>query len=129
MVREIMRIENAILEHPETIEIVITELNTLLQKFDPAAKGRPAAYPLVPVSFDSGEILERIRAVSRQPKLKITDIRFKADQLAKLRKIALPKATMNHKDPLLQWYKIHWDTLADDIRGWRGFSGPSSDDD
>jgi hypothetical protein len=129
IVKEIMRIEDAILQHPELIDIALTELHALLQKFDPAAKEKPAKYPLVPTGFNSGEVLEQICELSKQPKLKVTEVRFAADRLAKLRKLALPKQTMHHKDSLLLWYKIHWDVLKDDIRTWKDVSGGSSDDD
>jgi hypothetical protein len=129
IVRELTRIEDATLQHPETVEIAITELHTLLRKFDPVAKATPAQYPLVAAGFDPDAVLQQIREISKQPTLKITQIRFKADELAKLKKIGLPKGTMHHRDSLLQWYKIHWDALVDGIREWGDPSEAGSEDD
>jgi hypothetical protein len=110
--------EDYVLQHPETLEIFITELHCLLNKVDPAVKEQKTFWPIVPPGFDADDILRRIREITKAQRVKVTDIRFKADQLAKLRKIPLPKATMNHKEPLMQWFKIHWDELVDDLREW-----------
>jgi hypothetical protein len=125
IVDSIVRIEDSLLRNPETLEIVVSELHGLLNKLDPSVRERKAAvWPIVPASFDPDEVLRRIREETKMPRLKVTDIRFKADQLAKRKKIPLPKGTMNHKEPLMQWYKVHWDELVEDLRQWHVVDGP-----
>jgi hypothetical protein len=119
LVTAISKIEDSLIQHPEMLEIAMTELNSILNKFDPAVKDKKVSYPLVPSGFNPDDVQKQIRDLSRLDNLKVTDIRFKADQLAKAKRIPLPKATMNHKEPLLQWYKIHWNELVDDIRHWK----------
>jgi hypothetical protein len=119
VVTAITKIENSIMQRPEILEIAMTELNSLLNKYDPAVKDKKTTYPLVPAGFNADDVQKQIRDVSGMDNLKVTDIRFRADQLAKAKRLPLPKATMNHKEPLLQWFKIHWNDVVDDIRHWK----------
>jgi hypothetical protein len=78
--------------------------------------------------FGPDWVLKHIHELSQCPNLKITPIRFKADQLSKGKRIPLPNSTRKHKEPLLQWYEINWELLADDIRGWKGQNIPNCDE-
>jgi hypothetical protein len=123
------RIEEAIQENRKNLEPVITEFHCLLNKWDPQIKaGQRAPYKLVKDGFECDAVLKRIREVSQCPTLKIPQIRFKADQLSKSKRIALPNSTRKHKEPMLQWFDIHWETLYDDIQGWKNQQIPNSDE-
>jgi hypothetical protein len=121
------QLEDNIREHPENLESILTELHCLLNKFDPLAKRAGQQWPLVLEGFRPKEVLQRIREISKCPELNVPQIRFKADQLSRHQRIPLPTATRNHKGPLLQWFHIHWDALADDIATWSGSEIQSAD--
>ena len=107
-------------EKPDIYELALTELHYVLNKFDPDIheKKKPS-YRLVKDDFDPEETLKRIRTAADSPNLKIPEIRFKADQLSRLKQIPLPKSTRKHKEPLLQWFHIHWAELEAEVRDWR----------
>jgi hypothetical protein len=121
-------IEHAISENRDNMEPVITEFHYLLNKWDPrVASGTRQPYKLVKDGFEPDRVLKQIRDVSQCPTLKIPQIRFKADQLSKAKRIPLPNSTRKHKDPLLQWFAINWKALAEDIQSWKDQTIPSTD--
>ena len=106
-------------ERPDTYELIITELHHILNKYDPDIRDKKVpSYRLVKDDFDADEMLKKIRTTANWPNLKIPEIRFKADELSRRKQIPLPKSTRKHKEPLLQWFKIHWEELESDVRGW-----------
>jgi hypothetical protein len=122
------RIEHAISENPDNLEPVITEFHYLLNKWDPRIlSGARQQYKLVKDGFEPDRVLKQIREVSQCPTLKIPQIRFKADQLSKAKRIPLPNSTRKHKDPLLQWFEINWNAFVEDLQSWKDQAIPSTD--
>lgn len=114
------QLDAIVAEKPDTYELVLTELHHILNKYDPDIRDKKMpSYRLVKDDFDADEMLRRIRTVANWPNLKVPEIRFKADELSRRKQIPLPKATRKHKAPLLQWFKIHWEELEPEVRGWR----------
>jgi hypothetical protein len=122
------RIEQCVGENRNYLEPVITELHSLLNKWDRRVSDGPRpAYKLVREGFDPDRVLKQIRELAERPNLKIPQIRFKADQLSKAKRIPLPNSTRKHKEPLLQWYEMNWELVADDIQGWKDQNIPNVD--
>jgi hypothetical protein len=120
-----LHLEQNIHDHPNNLEPIITELHSILNKWDPRVKQKAHPWPLVHDAFPADEVLKRIRDTADLQTLKIPQIRFKADQLSKTKRIPLPNSTRKHKDPLLQWFSIHWAALVDDIKTWNRSEIPS----
>lgn len=122
-----LKIEELIAENPSNLEPVLTELNYLLNKHDENVEKRTKPpYKLVRDDFDCEKMLRQIRETSGMQDLKVPTIRFKADALSKEKQIPLPNSTRKHKEPLLQWFKIHWDEIEHDIRIWKTTKNDSS---
>jgi hypothetical protein len=122
------QIERQVQKCPDNLETVITELHSLLNKYDPTiAAGQRSEYKLVRYGFNADEVLRSIRELAKAPNLKVTQIRFKADELSRQKRIPLPNSTRKHKNALLQWFQIHWRELAVDIAEWRADSIPGAD--
>lgn len=114
------KIDELVTECPTNIEPVITEFHYLLNKYDEAVlKHTRVPYNLVRDEFDADKMLRQIRDTSGLPDLKIPNIRFKADALSKEKQIPLPNSTRKHKEPLLQWFKIHWEEIKRDVEQWK----------
>lgn len=106
-------------QHPEHTDLVTTELNTILNKFDTQIQsGKKAPYPLVMQGFDADDTMRMIRNESTHQNLKVPDIRFFADRLSEIYQIPLPNSTRKHKEPLLLWYMRNWTTFLPQIRQW-----------
>lgn len=106
---------------PETLDLVMTELHCLLNKYDPISvskKSTRSRWLLVRDGFDSRVMMKQITDTAGMPDLKVQDIRLKADSLSELKEIPLPGSTRTHREALLQWFKINWDAIVDDIRTW-----------
>ncbi|OHT00764.1 hypothetical protein TRFO_32450 [Tritrichomonas foetus] len=113
------RIRTNVENNPKNLEPVITELNSILNKYDPEYQDKNRSLPLVPSNFDPDAVYEKICRTSEKQSLKIPFIRFKADEFSKSFRIPLPNYTRKHREPLLQWYNINWDILEPSIRLWR----------
>jgi hypothetical protein len=108
------RIEQSIRDNPTNLEPVITEFHSLLNKWYSQIQGKDQGghYKLTKDGFDCERVLKQIRELAQRKDLKIPQIRFKADQLSKSKRIPLPNSTRKHKEPLLQWFEINWAILA-----------------
>jgi hypothetical protein len=103
------------------LEPVITELHALLNKHDPEITERKGRrYPLVRENFNPDLILKNIRDTAQDQALTVPQIRFKADELSRSKHIPLPNSTRKHKEPLMQWFEVHWDHIVGDIMKWKG---------
>jgi hypothetical protein len=120
-----LQLEQNIRDNPGNLEPILTELHSILNKWDPRVKAKTHIWPLVQESFQPDDVLKRIRDTADLPTLKIPQIRFKADELSHTKRIPLPSCTRKHKDPLLQWFDIHWAVFVDDIRTWNRSEIPS----
>jgi hypothetical protein len=109
------QIEDFVRLDPRNLEPVITELHTLINNNDPDIT---ELYPLVKDGFEADRILKNIRELSQRA-LTVPQIRFKADELSRKKRIPLPNSTRKHKEPLMQWFKIHWRDLVADIEKWK----------
>ena len=75
------QIRQNVIENPKNLEPVITELNSILNKYDPEIiQDKSKQLPLFPPDFDADFWLEKIAKTSNK-KLKIPQIRFKADTI------------------------------------------------
>jgi hypothetical protein len=121
------QIEEHIRRDPNNLEPVLTELFALLNKHDPdILNGDRQPYKLVKEGFDADRTLKNIHDLAKSPGLTVPQIRFKADELSRSKRIPLPNSTRKHKEPLMQWFHIHWRELAGDIEKWKGESIPSA---
>lgn len=105
---------------PANLECVITELNSICNKFDPdIVEGRKEPLPLVSPKFAPkiDETYQRIRTIVGED-IKIPELRFQADDLSRMKKIPLPSSTRKHKEPLLQWFDVHWDVIEPFLYDW-----------
>jgi hypothetical protein len=103
-------------QNPHEINVVITELSYLLNRYDPdiRSKKRPE-YRLIEEDFNPDAMFQQIRDACGDPNLRIPQIRIIADELSQSKRIPLPTATRNHKEALLQWFHDHWAILNDEI--------------
>jgi hypothetical protein len=122
----LVRIHEAVDSHPIYCETAITELHSLLNKLTLPGESR-RLYPLVRDGFVADDMLKKIRDTANLPLLKVPQIRYKADELAKAKNIPLPNSTRKHKEPLLQWFQTNWNELEADVRIWGGAAIPDAD--
>jgi hypothetical protein len=110
------KIDHILEQDPTMLEPVITELHALLNRHDPEVdSGARAKYGLVKEGFRHKEVMKRIRQLKNCPKLTIADVRFEADVLSKRKRIPLTATTRKYKQPLLQWFDVHWDELQGEL--------------
>jgi hypothetical protein len=121
------RIQELMTADPRLTNTILTEFHAILNKAMPSPKGLPPKFPLVPDDFNPEKVLKLIQETAELPLLKIPQIRYKADELAKKRKIPLPDSTRKHRDPLLQWFHVYWNELSDDIPHWKERTIPNAD--
>ena len=122
------QIRQNVIDNPNNLEPVITELNSILNKYDPEIlQDKSKQLPLYQSNFNADFWLDKIAKTSNK-KLKIPQIRFKADKLSKDLKIPLPNSTRKHKEPLLLWYQINWDKLEKHVQNWKDEENIPEDD-
>ena len=108
-------------QHPENAESVITELNSICNKFDPdIIENRRDPYPLVAPEFmqKMDETLQKIKRIVGDD-VKVPDLRFRADELSREHNIPLPGSTRKHKESLLQWFDAHWEQAEPLLVKWK----------
>ena len=94
--------------NPLDAECILTELNSICNKYDPEIGRTKSPYPLFLSNWDKcDEVLAKIRNIAGND-LKIPDLRFEADKISTELKIPLPSSTRKHKETLLRWFEIHW---------------------
>jgi hypothetical protein len=121
---EVAELERCIRERPSNLEPILTEMYYLIKKFDPSCT---VLRKPVRSDFEPEKFLKQIRDRSGMPDMTIPQIRFKADELSKAKRIPLPNSTRKHKEPLLQWFSIHWNEIAHDISQWKSQAIPNAD--
>lgn len=110
--------------HPNYINTIITDLHSIINKFDPEIQsGKKDALPLIDPSFKSKVKLvkERIFTVLEK-KIKIPDLRFEADRIAQEINIPLPNSTRKNNEALMQWFDSNWDLIEPKLRELKGKS-------
>ena len=106
------KISEYVQDHPEDVEVVNTELATLINKYDPLVKSsKISLYPTFPPDYNGEETLKKIKSIVGEQE-KIPDLRFRADLFSKRFKIPLPASTRKNRDALLYWFESHWDILS-----------------
>jgi hypothetical protein len=104
--------------NPTYVEIAITELNRIVNKFDPQIVNGTRS----PLPFIHPDFKRRFKSVQNKvceaigQKMTIPDLRFEADALSRECKIPLPQIIRNNKEALMQWFDTHWAQLAPQIR-------------
>ena len=109
------------LQHPENAETIITELNSICNKFDPdIIENRKDPLPLISSEFNlrMDETLQKIKAIVGDD-VKVPDLRFCADDLSRDENIPLPSSTRKHKESLLQWFDAHWEYAEPMLIKWK----------
>ena len=113
-----------ILEHvtknPIDEEVIVTELNSLINKFDPEIRsGACQPLPLVSPEFKPNvkNVREKIWTVLGR-KMKIPDLRYEADRLSRELGILLPNSTRKNNEALMHWFETHWTLIAPRLRGF-----------
>ena len=105
-------------KHPVDEEAVLTELNSLINKYDPDIKsGVVQPLPLVSPEFKPNvkNVREKIWALLGR-KMKIPDLRYEADKLSRELGILLPNSTRKNNEALMQWFDLHWSVIAPRLR-------------
>lgn len=120
------KIEAKVDERPSNLECVITELNSLINEFDPNRK-KDNKLPLYPNEFQYKDMLNTICKKANQ-KLSILQLRFKADQLSKKYGIPFPTCTRKHQETMLLWYRVNWDILENEVASWVGQKIPTGEE-
>ena len=115
------QITNHLASNPADAEIVITELNALVNKFDKdIKKGKKQPLPLI-----NPEFKPRVKAVREKiwdmigQKMKIPDLRFEADRLSREAAIPLPNSTRKNNEALMQWFDSNWAQLSPKLKEMR----------
>lgn len=112
-------IKQNVIQNPKNLEPVITELTSILNKFDTdTSNDNSGKRPLFQIDIDSVEWIQKIRDISGISDLKIRQIRYKSEELSKKLSIPLPNSTKNHQEPLLYWYQINWEILEPHLKNW-----------
>ena len=114
------RIRKYTTQHPENMEAVITELNSICNKFDPdVIENRRDPYPLVSPQFlpKIDETFQKIKSIIGDD-IKVPDLRFRADEISREENIPLPGSTRKHKEALLQWFDAHWEKAEPLLIKW-----------
>jgi hypothetical protein len=120
----IAQLEASIIERPSNLEPILTELYYLIKRFMPDSN--VLEKPTRP-DFQPERFLKKLREHSGMPNMTIPQIRFKADELSKTKRIPLPNSTRKHREPLLQWFSIHWKEISNDVAQWKGQEIPAAD--
>ena len=116
----IASIRKRAMEHPEDVETIITELNSICNKLDPdVISHKKEPYPLISPEFATRmeDTMYKIRTIVGDD-LKIPDLRFRADDLSRTLGIPLPSSTRKHKESLLQWFDTHWTVVEPMLYEW-----------
>lgn len=117
--KHLKEIKDNVLQNPKNLEPVITELTSILNKFDPTCiNDSSRKRPLFKIEIDSQAWIQKIRDVSNNQDLGIRQIRYKSEELSKKLLIPLPNSTKNHQEPLLYWYKTNWTVLEPHLINW-----------
>jgi hypothetical protein len=116
-------------DHPADTDVVITEINSMVNKMDPGIRGRHLpSLSLVRPDFHQRAKLIRDKVTELVGKrVKIPDLRFEADRLARQLQIPLPNSTRKNNETLLQWFDTHWDRLEPHLAAMQNGSSPSPD--
>jgi hypothetical protein len=88
-------------------------MNAKVNRLDPASRsGHLTALSLIRPEFHQRVkgIREKIAELVGQ-RVKIPDLRFEGDRLARQLHIPLPNSTRKNNEALLQWFDTHWDRL------------------
>ena len=104
-------------ENPNYVNTIITELHSIVNKYDPDIKtGKKEALPLVDPSFKPKvkQIKENIFQKIGY-KIKIPDLRFEAIQISHKVGIPLPNATRKNNEALMQWFESNWEVLEPNL--------------
>lgn len=107
--------------NPADGEIIITEFNALINKFDPDMKsGKKQPLPLINPEFKPRvkTVREKIWDLIGQ-KMKIPDLRFEADRLSREAAIPLPNSTRKNNEALMQWFDSNWSQLSSRLKEMR----------
>ena len=106
------KIKAHVKENPRDEWPVIAELHSILNQYSPEFQKNKLS--LLRPQFDQDKMLQKIRDIlCPEVKIKIPDLRFKADEICKKYKIPLPNSTRKNCGALLQWYDIHWDKASE----------------
>ena len=114
--------------NPADLEIVVTELNALTNKYDKDIKeGRKSPLPLINPDFKPRvrSVRERVWSLLGQ-RMKVPDLRFKADKLSREASIPLPNSTRKNNEALMQWFDSNWAQLAPKLTEMRKEETPKS---
>jgi len=114
-------INDHVSHYPKDKFTIVTELLSICNKFDPDIQSKKKnPYLLVDSKFadECDNILNKIKKIVGED-IRIPELRYHADDLSKTYKIPLSNSTRKHKETLLKWFDIHWDTLEPSIREWK----------
>lgn len=107
------QIKNHLVQKPSDTEVVITELNSIINKYDEEInKQLKPKLPLIDPAFKA-----QVKAMKEKIynvigiKLKIPDLRYEASKLSKEIGIPLPNSTKKNNEALLQWFNSNWEQL------------------
>lgn len=96
--------------HPTYQNVILTDLYSILNKFDPRCAQNP--FPLVPADAKiKGKNVKDKIFQSIGKAVKIPSLRFEADKLSQELGIPLPNSTRKHNEALMQWFDDHWDII------------------
>ena len=112
------QIKNHAASNTADCEIIITELNALINKYDRDIKsGKKQPFPLINPEFKPRvkTVREKIWELIGQ-KMKIPDLRFEADRLSRESAIPLPNSTRKNNEALMQWFDSNWTLLAPKLK-------------
>lgn len=127
ILKNLQEIKENVIQYPKNLEPVITELTSILNKFDPdCVNNKIPKRPLFKIEIDSQEWIQKIRDVSNNQELGIRQIRYKSEELSKRLLIPLPNSTKNHQEPLLYWYQTNWAELEPHLRNWNSETDASN---
>ena len=114
----LQQIQEQAKQHPNYINTIITDLHSIINKFDPEIQnGKKEPLPLIDPAFKSKVKLvkEKIYTILEK-KIKIPDLRFEADRIAQEINIPLPNSTRKNNEALMQWFDSYWELIEPKLK-------------